>query len=305
MDQLGQREQEKIRKMTDTRLVSSLVKAGVNSDEIEAMDRTAMLDRWATIVAAGGDKGNAAGAVGKAAIGYDVEFERERLAFEKEKWEAELQERARSAELQALQLQLEKEKLLAQQADRERLELDAVRQANTAKEQIEAELHERQLRYEIEDRFRADQLKLQREQLEWDKQRNATRVFQLKQYGDAIRNSVSKMDENSPLDFLPFIANFERVFTELSVPDGLRVALITPYLSEQCRTLINRLQPVDASSYIFVKKYLMEQLRLVPSYFIDQFNRCTRQSTETFKSFVDRLLTLLSYYVNNRNRYGF
>ena len=54
MDQLGQKEQEKIRKMSDKRLVSLLSQAGVDSDEVEVMDRNAMIDRWAKLVAAGG-----------------------------------------------------------------------------------------------------------------------------------------------------------------------------------------------------------------------------------------------------------
>jgi len=40
------------------------------------------------------------------------------------------------------------------------------------------------------------------------------------------------MGENSPLEFLPFINNFERLLSDLSVPDDLYVTLLTPYLSE-------------------------------------------------------------------------
>jgi hypothetical protein len=120
MDQLSQKEQEKIRKMSDTRLVTSLTRAGIDPDEIEAMERTALVDRWAKLVAEGHGQGSAAGAtVGKTATGYDVKLERERLAFEKQKWEAELElEKAKILAQQAereAQAQLEKEKLKAQQ----------------------------------------------------------------------------------------------------------------------------------------------------------------------------------------------
>jgi len=103
-----------------------------------------------------------------------------------------------------------------------------------------------------------------------------------------------------PSIFLPFIANFERLFDSLVVPPELRVSLITPYLSDRCRNLINRLQGEDATSYEFVKQYLMDQLRLVPSYFVDQFNHITKYQSETYKSFASRLTTLLKYYIDSR-----
>jgi len=90
--------------------------------------------------------------------------------------------------------------------------------------------------------WRKWRLSIQQSQLLLDKSKTESKVFKLKQYGDAIRNSVTKMTEHSPLDFLPFIAKFENLLTELSVPGILWVTLMTPYLSERCRTLVNRLQ---------------------------------------------------------------
>jgi len=58
-------------------------------------------------------------------------------------------------------------------------------------------------------------------------------------------------------------------------------------------------------SYDYVKQYLLEQLRLVPSYFVDEFNRAVRQTNETFKSYIARLFSLLSYYVESRNVHDF
>jgi len=116
---------------------------------------------------------------------------------------------------------------------------------------------------------------------------------------------MSKMGENSPLEFLPFINNFARLLSELSVSDDIYVTLLTPYLFEKCRSLINRLQGGDVKSYSYVKQYLLEQLRLVPSYFVDEFNRAVRQTNETFKSYIARLSSLLSYYVESTNVHDF
>ena len=76
-------------------LISSLTKAGVNPDEIETLDRSAMLESWAKLVATGGDKVSVAGASVAAALpvtGYDVAFEREKLAFEKQKFEMQIRQ---------------------------------------------------------------------------------------------------------------------------------------------------------------------------------------------------------------------
>jgi hypothetical protein len=63
---------------------------------------------------------------------------------------------------------------------------------------------------------------------------------------------------------------------------------------------LNQLTGEDASSYGDVKEYLMNQLRLVPSYFVDEFNCITRNVGETFKTYMSRLSTLLRYYLQSR-----
>ena len=105
MNLLDQKEQEKIRKMSEKRLISLLTRAGIDPDELEAMDRNIMIERWAKLVSVGGDKPpsteGAAAAVKAVTTGYDVELERNRLAFEGEKFETrneadQLQKRKRN-----------------------------------------------------------------------------------------------------------------------------------------------------------------------------------------------------------------
>ena len=74
--------------MSDARLVNSITEVGVSADEIEAMNRSTMIKRWAKLDAAGGDKPQAMGAAAggpKAEATYDAELEREKLALEKYK----------------------------------------------------------------------------------------------------------------------------------------------------------------------------------------------------------------------------
>ena len=55
MEKLGVKEQENIRKLSDYRLVSNLVKAGLSQDALKTMDRPTMLSRWAELVVAGAE----------------------------------------------------------------------------------------------------------------------------------------------------------------------------------------------------------------------------------------------------------
>jgi hypothetical protein len=87
MESLGPKKGESIKKLSDARLVANLTKAGVSLDDIEAMDRAAMLDRWARLIQSGGEKGHVA--VTSAMMGYDVTLEKEQLVFQLRKWETQ------------------------------------------------------------------------------------------------------------------------------------------------------------------------------------------------------------------------
>ena len=82
MEKLNAKELENLKKLSDIRLVSNLVKAGLSQDELDTMDRSAMLNRWAELVVAGAGKPATAAAI-VAPVTYNVEVEKERLALEK------------------------------------------------------------------------------------------------------------------------------------------------------------------------------------------------------------------------------
>jgi hypothetical protein len=87
MEKLTKSEQYNINKMSDARLVSCLTKFGVSVDEIEQMDRNSITNKWAELVAAKTDK---PATVTVGTVGYDAAVEREKLQFEKFKFEQEL-----------------------------------------------------------------------------------------------------------------------------------------------------------------------------------------------------------------------
>ena len=140
---------------------------------------------------------------------------------------------------------------------------------------------------------------MQREAIGKEREKRESVSSKLKQYGDAIRNSITKMSDN-PTELIVFFDSVERLFRELEVPQSIHVMLIKPYLNERAIMLVNRLTGSEASDYVFVKKYLMEQFRLCPQFFLESFNRIQRAGNETYKSFIARLTRLLQFYTRSR-----
>ena len=92
MESLSQAQVEAIKKLSSIRLMGKLSSVGYSEEEIENMSRDSMLNIWAECVAAGKDQPVEAGAaVTPQFTGYDVELERERMEFEKEKFERKLE----------------------------------------------------------------------------------------------------------------------------------------------------------------------------------------------------------------------
>src|SRR5208282_1864260 len=120
-----------------------------------------------------------------------------------------------------------------------------------------------------------------------------------KHFGDALRTSLTKMSDQ-PIDLINFIDSADRLLAELEVPLDIRVTLIKPCLSERALTLVNRLSGDLVIDYAYVKTYLLEQFRLCPQYFIENFNRLQRPASESYESFCARLTRLLHYYLKSR-----
>ena len=64
---------------------------GISEDSVEGMDRQTLIETWAKYVAEGRDKHVEKGA-------FNPQIEEQRLAFEREKWLAECEERKRREE---------------------------------------------------------------------------------------------------------------------------------------------------------------------------------------------------------------
>ena len=92
IDKLSEKDRARVIKTSDMRIWSKLTQSGVNTEEIEAMDRSALLNAMANLVLAG--KEGAPAAVRKLlTVGYDAELERQRFEWQKAEKEKERKER--------------------------------------------------------------------------------------------------------------------------------------------------------------------------------------------------------------------
>ena len=85
MDKLSASQRTEIKKLTNLRLSAKLLDAGIEEDVVAQMDRPALLNAWAEMVAAGKDK--TSGVPAETVLStrtYDVEVEKQRLELERE-----------------------------------------------------------------------------------------------------------------------------------------------------------------------------------------------------------------------------
>jgi transposase InsO family protein len=144
--------------MTTVRLSHKLISAGMTEDEVEKLDRQGLMNAWAEMVATGKDKPLVTPAT---VTGYDPSLERERLAFEKMKFEEEKAERKRREDMEAKKLEEEKaEKRRREDLEAKKLELELRREEIEAK-RLEEEKDDRLRREEEE---KADRLRREEEE---------------------------------------------------------------------------------------------------------------------------------------------
>lgn len=123
MEKLSQQEQEAVKKMSSDRLRLRLIAAGFDEDAVVQFDRPNLVSTYAELLATGKISPFPPTPV---AAGYDPEIERQRLAFEQQKWKAEMEMKERQwgeeKQMKARQQQLEEEQLQLRKLELDREE---------------------------------------------------------------------------------------------------------------------------------------------------------------------------------------
>ena len=266
MDKLDASQREAIKKMSSLRLSAKLLEAGFDETQIQAMDRSRMMNTWAEMVAAGKDKPTAVASAVAGLVGYDPELERKRLDFEIKKYDQEREDR-----------KLREEKEEKEKEDRKK------------KEEKKAELR----LHEIKLKEKELQIQLDREKT------SKSLVHKTTLYADAMKGSISRMPVEV-VHILTYFKDVERLFEKFEVPDELKAHLLRPYLNDKAKILVSRMDPEKSNSYEEVKAMLLREFQLSPALYQEKFNTETRKSDKTCLLYSARLVAILDAYLESR-----
>ena len=214
MERLESAQVQAIKKLSSSRLVSKLSRVGYTEEELDAMDRDAMLAAWATCVADGKEKPELA--MPQPMVSYDVEVERERLEFEKRKFEAELQLKQAEHQLKMHEMETQEKLKQAEIETQERLKMAEI---------------------ESQEKLKHAELKLRQEKLATEREEKESVVNLAKRYGDAMKASVKTMGPEM-LDVVLYCRHSEAIFKRFDVPAKLQAALIQPFLNDKARSVV-------------------------------------------------------------------
>jgi hypothetical protein len=321
MDKLPAEKQAQIKKTSDARLIANLVRIGMAMEDIEHLDRQGLMETYAKVVLEGKDKPEKA-AESQKLTSASIELERERLAFEKLKWEQSQRAAEKAADEEKRRYEDAKERAEKEREDaKERAEKEredakerAEKEREDAKERAEKErmaaekqidLERAKLKLKAEEiqsleRCKDMELRLASEKLSKDEAKENSAAALLKRFGTALHYALSPMDDKDNINFLAFIDKFENTCTSLKVPDDLWVTLLRPMLTQRCQTALGRFHGPDSNNFGKVKSFLLHELRLSPEFYSHLFNSSNKRGNETYRAYMSRLTTLLEYYLQSK-----
>jgi len=209
-------------------------------------------------------------------VGYDKEFEKMRLKFEMRKFETEMEaaklreerektrrkediereEARRREEMEAAKLKEEREKT-RRRADIEREE--ARRREEMEAVKLRGEIEETRWRQERE--LQEQELHVHRGQWEWQRQRDAnegakqkTPAAQVKFFGNVLQNVMLRFPSDVA-DVSIFFEGVEKLFQSFEVLEELKSKLLLPYLSDEAKSLLLRLDAAKQDRYSEVNAF--------------------------------------------------
>ena len=300
MEDLTEKQQETIRKMSSARIINKLLGAGTPEADIDKMSRQELLTAWAKCVAAGketAEKGAEGGGTEQTAESVEAQrIELERWKFQQElaSREQERQDRLRKEEQElAARLRREEQELRKEEQDRvDRLERERrERDDRLDKEEKERELEARKLDIQGD----IEKIKLaQTEQLA------DSRIALLKKFGDAVKYAMGKQPEE-PAENIAYFRRVTATFDLMKIPPEFRSDLIMPYLNAKSRAIVARLDPEKAQNFDALCEIVLAEYRLSPTEYANLFNTTAKLDSETYTMFCNKLKAYLQQYLDSRH----
>jgi len=303
MDKLSEEQRKLVSKLSTQQLGIKLGKIGVDEVVLETMERKDMLIAWAEAILAGKDKPvvPAAEAVVRTESRYDVDLETRRLEFEMRRFEEERADRIRREEVEGRIRAEEREREERMRREDQEERALAQRRAEEARRDEVARIAEGKA---AELAVRKGELERQRERDRVQREIERSVVHRTKMFGDAMRNSFSRMPNDS-IELISYFRSVEQWFKSFDVPAELQAILLKPYFTDRARILVGRMDPDKASNYDDVKKMLLNEFKLSPKVYAQRYKELIRPSDETFVLFASRLKGLLQYYLSSRHAKSF
>ena len=223
MKKLTEELRQKVGKMSDERLRQRLVQAGYREADVASFERADLLAYYAKVLLA------ETAYVPPPQRGEDVDVE-EAAGGAGDADESDPSPGFYGEEGHMRFLALEERKLdeqrMQQEEQRQHRELEMMR--------LEEQRRQREEQNQMEQkRLEFEQMK-RKEELEWKKTEKASRetpAAKIKIWGDALRNTISRMPTEG-IDAVSWFVSVEKLFEQLSVPAELQSILIRPYFSE-------------------------------------------------------------------------
>ena len=174
---------------------------------------------------------------------------------------------------------------------------------------LDPELERRRLEFEErkwaeQARLEADKIQLKKENMRLHMETYDSPASLFKRYGDALRGTLGRMPTDAA-DLPAFFENAERLFHEIKAPETFWAQLLLPYLSDKARALVSKMDQTLASSYKDVKATILREYKMTPLAYYNRHQSATKQGDETHVMFVNRLNTLLEYYIASRRVVSF
>jgi hypothetical protein len=114
-----------------------------------------------------------------------------------------------------------------------------------------------------------------------------------------VKGLLPKMS-NDETDVVAFFHAFERVLemNDVGVDDWSK--LLAPHLTPKAARVYSRLSLEQCRDYVTVKEHILKAYNLTQKSYWESFKRLTRQGTESYTLFANRLTDIFNYYVESK-----
>jgi len=165
------------------------------------------------------------------------------------------------------------------------MEMEERRQARLLEER---KLEQETILKEREFQLKEKEMDFEREKARHEAEWKESPAKKLKLWGNTLCNTILRMPVES-IDVVSWFQSLEHLFQQLKVPCELQAVLMRPYLSDKAKSLLSRVDMDKSLDYHAIKKYLLQEMQLSPSVYLDKFQSISHESTETYHQFANKL----------------